>query len=67
MGNANNAALLQWIAPRLPDAVRRFAQGERFVELLSAVECVLFLRRVAGLGLFAPGHRHVARRIGGRR
>jgi predicted nuclease of predicted toxin-antitoxin system len=34
MGNANNAALLQWIAPRLPDAVRRFAQGERFVELL---------------------------------
>ena len=34
IGNAENTALLQWIAPRLPDAVRRLEQGERFVELL---------------------------------
>ncbi len=32
-GNCSNRALLAWLQPLWPDAVQRFEQGERLVEL----------------------------------
>ena len=32
-GNCSNRALLEWIAPLWPDAVRRLEQGEGVIEL----------------------------------
>lgn len=32
-GNCSNRALLDWIEPLWPDAVKRLEQGEKFIEL----------------------------------
>ena len=32
-GNCSNRALLEWIAPLWPDAVKRLEQGEALIEL----------------------------------